>query len=84
MCVCVCVCVCVRVPLNKKAEFSPWGPEPNWCYVTDPSHPDVESPESLQAATQARPVSMEHAIISAARLQITSSGSFWEKNGLRS
>lgn len=78
------MCVCVCVSLYKKAEFSPWGPEPNWCYVTDTSHPDVESPQSLQAATQARPVNMEYAIISAARLQIRSSGSFLEKNGLRS
>lgn len=23
------------------AEFSPCGPEPNRCYVTDTSHPDV-------------------------------------------
>lgn len=28
--------------LSKKAGFSPWGPEPNRCYVTDTSHPDVE------------------------------------------
>lgn len=28
--------------MYKKAEFSPCGPEPNWCYVTDTSHPDVE------------------------------------------
>lgn len=33
----------------KKAEFSPCGPEPNWCYVTDTSHPDVESTRKFTA-----------------------------------
>lgn len=60
------------VSLYKKAEFSPWGPKPNWCYVTETkvSHPDAESPESLQAAglTQVRTVNMEYAVISAVQI----------------
>ena len=50
----------MRVSLCKKAGFSPRGPEPNWGYVTDTSHPDVELPESLQAEAQVRTVNMEH------------------------
>lgn len=39
--------------MYKKAEFSPCGPEPNWCYVTDTSHPDVELTRKFTAVRSA-------------------------------